>query len=182
MIYPHIEERAEILLKESGCFSNPININKCASYLNISLVKHQLSDDVSGFIIAKDDKTQIGYNANHSEKRNRFTIAHEIGHYILHKEVSKFFIDNFNTPLFRDNSSSSGEIAREKQANAFAAALLMPAELIEKEITNYYSKQVTKKIELVDALATHFNVSKNAMMFRLINLEKIDLGYKNSLE
>jgi len=61
-----------------------------------------------------------------------FTIAHEIGHFILHHGESDLFIDTTYV-AFRDSESTKGENRAEIQANQFAAALLMPALFIEQE-------------------------------------------------
>lgn len=180
-VMPYIEQKAVSLLHESGCFELPVDVKKCAKFFNIDLKPIALSDEVSGYFIVKDTKPQIGYNSSHGKNRVRFTIAHEIGHFILHKDENDFFIDKFNVPLFRDTTSSSGEIQREKEANSFAAALLMPEGLINEEINNYFEGAPQNK-DLINFLAEKFEVSKNAMTYRLMNLDLLDLGYKNSIE
>ncbi|WP_460881211.1 ImmA/IrrE family metallo-endopeptidase [Pontibacter rugosus] len=76
----------------------------------------------------------MGYNPVESVVRQRFTIAHELGHFVLHQKYSELFIDK-EKPLFRNQESSTGEHKREKEANAFAAAILMPQFLIFQEAT-----------------------------------------------
>lgn len=71
-------------------------------------------------------KGTIGFNPTESKTRQRFTIAHELGHFELHKQDSGLFVDKEFKMLFRDQNSSSGEIRKEQEANAFAAAILMP--------------------------------------------------------
>ena len=78
-------------------------------------------------------------------------------------------------------NSSSGEKQREIQANSFAAALLMPKKLVINEIDSYYRGPHDNK-DLVKHLSNRFEVSKNAMTYRLINLDLIDLGYKSTIE
>jgi Zn-dependent peptidase ImmA (M78 family) len=181
MRIPYIEQKAEAILHSTNCYSLPVNVSKCASQLNIIVNDIDLSAEVSGFFTIKGGDPQIGVNLKHPQNRKRFTIAHEIGHFILHKDEGVLFVDKFNVPLFRDTISSSGEIQREKEANSFAAALLMPEKLIDQEIEKFYNEENHDK-ELIDYLHKKFAVSKNAMTFRLINLEKIDIGYKDSLE
>ena len=62
----------------------------------------------------------------------RFTIAHELAHYILHTKETKLFVDK--QVLYRDGKSSTGEILQEREANAFAASLIMPGKLITEEV------------------------------------------------
>jgi Zn-dependent peptidase ImmA (M78 family) len=97
--------------------------------------------------------------------RKRFTIAHELGHHFLHLLSDGEFVDS-KVDLFRDSetdvSPESIEQRRpEIQANQFAAALLMPADLVKRE----YSP--TPNLE---ELARKFNVSEAAMGFRLTKL------------
>lgn len=93
------------------------------------------------------------------------TKAHELGHYELHRHNSALFIDKGF--LNRDKNYSTGEILVEQKANAFAAALLMPEYLWEKEIKK-------QKLDLSDdnaaiRLADTFEVSSAAMNYRIAN-------------
>ncbi|HEY4248477.1 MAG TPA: ImmA/IrrE family metallo-endopeptidase [Lacunisphaera sp.] len=106
-------------------------------------------------------------NANHSEARQRFTIAHELGHFFLHAGDPVFVDQSF--VMMRDTASSEGEKVEEREANLFAAELLMPAKLIVKEVEDM------DDIDIVDdgkigRLADKFGVSVQAMSFRLANL------------
>lgn len=101
----------------------------------------------------------ISINKEHHKNRQRFTLAHELGHYILHKDKN---INKVDTTFFRNENLDPLEY----MANEFAAALLMPEdrlrELIDKENkTN------------IENLAEIFEVSPAAMKYRVISL-----GYK----
>ena len=118
---------------------------------------------------AKGKRGAIGYNSAHASVRQRFTVAHEIGHYMLHVKNahSRLFLDRY-VVYRRDDQSSTGNDREEIEANAFAAALLMPAELVRDEIRK-------NNLDLDDeddlgVLAKRFNVSTTAMSFRLGNL------------
>ena len=67
----------------------------------------------------------IGVNEDHHSNRQRFSIAHEIAHFVLHHGDT--YIDKGYRVHFRDLESGSGTKREEMEANAFAAALLMPA-------------------------------------------------------
>lgn len=69
--------------------------------------------------------------------------------------------------MYRNNNSSTGESYREIEANSFAAALLMPKKLLQKELINNTQKISDIKIK---SLAKKFEVSTQAMSIRLINL------------
>jgi hypothetical protein len=107
--------------------------------------------------------------------RRRFTLAHEIGHFCMHRSDSKMtFIDTKSTM----NRSESYWDSNESEANNFAADLLMPAHLIKsvgrKVISDYKLKNNAEKMPLSifkDMLAVKFKVSSAAMEYRLKNLD-----------
>lgn len=174
MIFPHIEELAEKALKETNCYSVPVDVMKCAKEKGIEVKPiDTLEDGISGFFVTKGKNAHIGYNDSHSENRKRFTIAHELGHFMLHSKEESLFVDKEERSLYRNMDSSSGEIQKEREANSFAAALLMPKSLLKKEINSC-------NLELIGSitkyLATKFKVSEDAMTFRLTNLQLLDFG------
>jgi Zn-dependent peptidase ImmA (M78 family) len=160
----YIEEKAEDLLNKLKFNKLPINPELCAKKLNIRVEDSELEDDISGIFVVEHDESYIIYNRSESHVRQRFTIAHELGHFILHKS-SGVFVDRKPKALYRNSASSTGEVLKEREANAFAAALLMPKSLIDREI-----KKISDTEEIVDKLAELFEVSKLAMSFRLSNL------------
>lgn len=98
-------------------------------------------------------KPTISFNANEPQVRQRFTIAHELGHHCLE-----------HGPRFRDSSyPSRSSDPKETAANAFAAELLMPENAVRALVE-------IRKIHDVQTLARAFNVSNSAMEFRLRTL------------
>lgn len=157
------KSKAEKVLKSIENYSIPISLSSIIKHEGITLVHSDLDDSVSGFFVIKNDKPFISINKNQSENRQRFTLAHELGHYFLHQK--KMFIDRSNKSLFRNDKSSTGEERQEIQANTFAANLLMPEDLIKSEL-----KKAPPKGDVIDYLASEFKVSSQAMSFRLSNL------------
>lgn len=182
MINNFLEAKAEEILTQAGCFELPVNIHFCAKYLKVEVNEMELDNNVSGFLVLdNDNNAHIGCNAKHGYERKRFTIAHELSHYLLHaKKDLPLFIDKNQKPveriMFRDASSSTGEFIREREANALAAAFLMPKKLVEEEIKKYS----TANEDAVFKLAEKFNVSVQAMNIRLINLDIIDYNIDNN--
>ena len=160
----YIEEKAEKLLIDLELTNFPIDPKLCANKLGVNVDASRLDDDISGVFVAEGVDYFIIYNKDQSNVRQRFTIAHELAHFILHKD-SKLFIDRKQKLIYRDSTSSTGEVLREREANAFAAALLMPRTLIDNEVSNLLDEE-----EIVSILAEKFGVSKLAMSFRLSNL------------
>src|SRR4051812_11307021 len=116
------EKRATQTLRKLGITEAPIPVEDVAEQLGLRLQSFALGDDVSGVLVVDGDAGVIGYNSSHPAVRQRFTIAHEIGHYLLHRSDSSLFIDERYFAVFRDKKSSEGVDSREREANAFAAA------------------------------------------------------------
>lgn len=148
--------------------SLPIPVDEIASKMGLDIKPYDLGENVSGVLVMDGGKGTIGFNPHESKVRQRFTIAHEIGHFQLHKDDSPLFIDKDFKVLFRDENSSTGEIKREQEANAFAAALLMPASLLLSEIKNHNFDLADE--DSLKELAKLFNVSVPAMTYRIANL------------
>lgn len=175
MINQVIEEIAEKLLIDSNNFKAPIRPKLIAKHLKISINEVDLEDNISGFLALNNGTPKLGFNINHSENRQRFTIAHEIGHFILHAKHEPLFIDknDKNNLIFnRDENSSTGEKLKEREANNFAAALLMPKKLLAEKIDS--SKRKNDLNKLVIELSGIFKVSTHAMGIRLSQLGYID--------
>lgn len=149
------------LIKKSQ-LSAPVNVIGLANDMGIKVWTSQsLADDISGKLF-KDVKLagESGYailvNGKHVEGRQRFTIAHEIAHFILHRnEVGNGIVED---AFYRSSLSSAQEV----EANKLAAEILMPYSLITKV-------QASKAIAPSDVprLAKEFNVSEVAMKIRL---------------
>src|SRR4051812_22563300 len=103
----------------------PVDVEAAAKACGVRVVHQDLEDSVSGMLVIKDGHGVIGVNQNHHPNRRRFTIGHELGHYILHRRKAKVFVDA-SPVFFRDETSADGTETQEVDANAFAAELLMP--------------------------------------------------------
>lgn len=173
MIYHDIERIVNIIIEKNNISETPVNIEKICQYYDIEVEPIDAEDNLSGFFLVNDKKIKmIGYNKNHSDNRKRFTIAHEFGHFQLHLQSDqKFFIDN-NSKFFRNEKSSSGELKQEREANAFAAALLMPVPLLERELEKINDNEDIDSIVIF--LSSRFLVSEESMRYRLINLGVIN--------
>lgn len=174
MINEKIENIADNILYELNIKTpKGIKLEKIAKHLGVDIKGEGLDFDVSGLFLMKNDKYYIRYNVTESEQRQRFTIAHELGHFILHKEDKPLFVDKSEKILYRNFNSSTGEIKKEREANAFAAALLMPRFLLSQLI----NKAPNNVDHVINYLATEFNVSEQAMSFRLSNLGYLNNNY-----
>ena len=161
------EKRATRLLAEHGVTEAPVDVESLAKALGILVGYERLDNDVSGLLLVEDGVAKVAVNESHHRNRRRFTLAHEIGHVLLHAEGDRVFVDR---RFFRNRWSSKGELREEIEANAFAAALLMPRSLIRQHL------EADSGITDVDVfrLATKFQVSEQAMTLRLVKLGYIE--------
>ena len=126
-----------------------------------------LPDSISGLIhIDEKDNARIVINAEHHRNRQRFTMAHELGHYVLHRNKG-IHIDKKS--FSRNALSQSGLDLIEVQANQFAAELLMPRELIEKDLIGK-EDLIDLEEDIICKLAKRLKVSTAAMSIRLQSL------------
>lgn len=163
-------------LDKVGAHRVPVPVEHVAAALGLTVERGRFGDDISGLLVMHDGRGIIGVNADHAATRQRFTIAHEIGHFVLHRNAMQVFIDHqFFTPYlaaFRDGTSSTGSDRLEREANAYAAELLMPADLLGHAVAGLELEAADE--EVIATLASRFQVSKQAMTIRLVNLDKSD--------
>jgi Zn-dependent peptidase ImmA (M78 family) len=164
------EKRAVELVEEFDISQPPVPVEAIARRLDARLTYEAFEGDVSGMLYREDDHAIIGVNSRNAPTRQRFTIAHEIGHLILHRG-QPVFVDRFVLVNWR----AGGSGREEREANAFAAELLMPRTLIETEIDRALSRRgsITPN-QLVAELSRRFQVSAEAMSYRLSNLGVLD--------
>jgi len=158
-----IEAFARQTLKDHGIYSIPVDPVLLANNLGIRVSNAVFSDPkLSGMIAKRGENSSLLVNDNDTPYRKRFTIAHELGHGLLHLQSNDGeFVDN-EIDLFRTESDNTEDNRyHEIEANQFAAALLMDAELIKK----YWPI-----LKTLDAMAEVFKVSEAAMGIRLSGL------------
>lgn len=165
---PLIEDKASSTLDQLNLSHIPVDPAAVASRLGLTVRFEQFSDDLSGVLMRKPEGTIVAVNTYHVPARQRFTIAHEIGHFVL-QHKGDLFVDQ--TVLNRRDGRSSYAIdAQEIEANAFAAALLMPRQLVKDELLSLVKSVGIEQRKLATEMARRFQVSEQAMSFRLVNL------------
>lgn len=145
------------IAKENGIFYADANLFEIAEWVSWCIIYNQ-----------KDNRFSILIEQSDHPNRKRFTFAHELGHFFLHKDKLKWdhkiFIDTDNNySLFRRNSVHVRDEDKplEAEANYFAAELLMPKDVVEKAYNEIWS---------IEILSNVFRVSIEAMTYRLSNL------------
>jgi Zn-dependent peptidase ImmA (M78 family) len=141
--------------------NGPVDLDALASRLGIKIERCWLDEDMSGALIKNADGSYtIQVNALHPETRQRFTIAHEMGHFVHHRHLLGDGVND--SRAYRTDSNHKYYNARigpkqETEANRFAASLLMPGDVVNEMV----------KIGMpVSAMAEHLGVSRHAMSIR----------------
>lgn len=141
----------------------PVDLEGMAHALGLQVkVNDTLESNISGSLNRKQNLAgqpcySIELNGAHSERRRRFTLAHEIAHYLLHRDLmaddvvdDKFYRSELSDPL-------------EWEANKYAADLLMPANLV-----TFFWQAGVKDLKI---LCKIFNASEKAVEIRLRQLK-----------
>tara|TARA_R110000751_G_scaffold39719_15_gene94591 strand:- start:39547 stop:40083 length:537 start_codon:yes stop_codon:yes gene_type:complete len=168
------------ILKDYGINKAPVSIEEIIRSQGINLKKTDLGNEISGILLIEDGKVTIGVNKTESPYRQRFSMAHELGHFNLHcdqKDLeNKMFVDKTNLKvMYRKANFSQRELRREREANSFAASILMPTHLIESALDNLLaSNPFVADEEIIERLAEDFEVSEISMGYRLSNLGHIN--------
>ena len=165
---PTIEEQATKLLEENDVRRAPVPVDAIARAMGLDVRYSPTTDDVSGALIRNGKSAVIAVNSAQHENRQRFTIAHEIGHFILHKRAQRHFDEDFRID-YRNSVSSEATERDEIQANIFAAALLMPEKFLRRDILRMEADE-SDSDHVIQLLALRYKVSSRAMELRLLNL------------
>ena len=119
------KEQIEIIVKHQSSF--PIKVGAIAKEFGLTVKKSTLKPGISGSIKENNGEILVKINRHDIKGRQRFTLAHEIAHFLLHRDKIRDGIED--TMLFRSRLSNS----LEAEANRLAADIVMPFSLIDKE-------------------------------------------------
>lgn len=162
------KRRAAELLREARVRKAPVPIERLARIAGAEIQYEPFSGRVSGMVYRHPGNPPvIGVNSSHPETRQRFTIAHELGHILLHED-EEFHVDETSSIRFRDEESSLATKDEEIEANQFAAELLMPEDLLLDEIDSLPGDVDPE--DAIPILAERFQVSEQALTLRLSRL------------
>jgi Zn-dependent peptidase ImmA (M78 family) len=163
-----IQALVETLLDRNGITEAPVPVSQIAKANGARIVVDSLEGNLSGFLYRDNDKAVIGVNTHHAKVRQNFTIAHELGHFLLHDQEQLHVDHDFRVRL-RDDVSSQGIDKDEREANFFAASLLMPKHFLEKDLESMDDIDFLDD-ESLQELARKYGVSTQALVNRLKNL------------
>lgn len=153
-------KKAQELREKYNITEPPVNVFDIVKGEGISISyfkPDKETEDISG-LFDKGSMT-IFLNVEETPGRQSFTLAHELAHYVLDHNPNEYGVykrDHFNQP---------DKPEKEKEADLFAAQLLMPSDFTQKAMKEYSLSSDDSEI-----LANLFGVSRSAMTFRLMNI------------
>lgn len=162
--YSRIERFVETILMEHKIVKPSVPIEKLAKKSQVNLKFGDLGD-VSGLLVRTGNSATIGINDQHPPTRQRFTIAHEYAHFLLHAGISAHCDRDYRVN-YRSAESSQATNIEEIEANFFAASILMPRTFLDAD----EAVLALDNDREVYRLAKRYDVSRHAMSLRLVNL------------
>lgn len=151
--YSFVKSQVKKVLAENYIDTPPVNARELAENYGLTVKFARFPDNyktVCGFI--DFDNAVMYVNEADSAYRQNFTIAHELGHWLLHRENR----DEYKVLMRRPIGGETDD--REKEANVFAAELLVPKEMLKK-----YTKEGLSSFQLSEI----FMVSESVINYRL---------------
>lgn len=159
--HKYIKERAQELVDRFGISRPPVDVRGIAAGLGLEIVEMTQDTWFFGMLLSFHEDFYIVVNKLLSEPRKRFAIAHEIGHFELH----------------RKDMSYTREKAKEyvhREADVFAAELCMPTKMVKRQASEWYNDY--------KMLAEIFEVTEIAMLDKLKELgmvRKVGFGWNS---
>lgn len=154
-----IKDLARKILKDSNVASPPVDLYKIINNLNrsynIKLMPYHFRKNIDGINFNDDGTMVLAYNDTKHKHRQRFTIAHELGHILLRHSKGYGVFDLKSTDI------------NEKEANIFAAELIIPSKMLRSDIF--------KRIKDPRILAQRYEVSVEAMWWQVLNSNIMNL-------
>lgn len=164
------------VLQAHDLYRLPVDVDALAESLGISVNYSALDDDYSGLLVIRGGNAVAHINSKQHPNRRRFSLAHEIGHFVLHEKQQTTkdhaYVDKSMRLYHRaDRASVPQNFKMEREANIFAAELLMPDALVR-------SKVLDEEYDLEDEfdvarLAVVLRVSEQALSLKLTRMRDL---------
>jgi len=154
----------------------PIPIEALAEHLGIRIARDPFDEKptLAGMLVRKaDHQPLIILNSRHTPERQRFTVAHEIGHFLLHdfKPVWVCQAVGLTASRLSYKQTVPAYAHEERQANRFAADLLMPTDKIRQDFDDFTAKDWDWEDEdALRQLAQRYEVTLQTLLIHLINI------------
>lgn len=160
----HVSRLAEDFAKENNATEYPINLSALCEKLDISLLPLSDQNSPSGMLIHERDNFTIAYVGNTgNDGFERFCIAHELAHYALPGHCEAIFKTG---STHESRAGFISELKYEREADIFAASLLMPKSMFQNEI----SRLSLRGVSVIKKIADQFSTSILSTAIRFISL------------
>ncbi len=156
---------AKKILEMTKIQEPPVSPFEVSKRLGVPVFQWDFPDEISGLFALEGNKACIGVNQNHAHVRQRFSVAHELGHFIFH-DKEDLFVD-FKTEVDVTVLLDGEQQRLETTANQFAADLLMPFDWVQKDFKEY-------GVSGISVMAQKYVVSEQALWFRLMSMKLVD--------
>lgn len=155
-------ERARQVLEMFGITEPPVNVGAIAERLGFIVAEHEFPEDTSAVLIIEPDLKAIGVNADHATVRQRFSVAHELGHFMHGHEDYSPRKSGETIKVEHNYNWNDPHQRMEIEANEFAAELLMPEPMLRRDLAASGALDVP-------ALARRYQVSEQALWIQLMD-------------
>lgn len=156
--FSHRIEDRDLQILRTFTTDTPVKVGALATALGLRVVIATLPLNISGLIQPNGDNFIVKINRFESKERQRFTIAHEIAHYLIHRDrINSGIVDSV---LYRSTLSSR----MEAEANRLAADIVMPSQSVSAAMAKHSNR---RSEDIIAELAEEFGVSKQAMTIRV---------------
>lgn len=153
------------ILKKLGIYEpEDIDLDLVAYSLNAD-VKRATLIDCEGNIIGTDEKAIITINKDADPRRQRFSLGHELGHWVNDRGKNLTYRCNTNDMRQRSMSKDNFGQQREVRANQFSAELMMPDHIFGR-----YLNDIDITLDSVNYLANEFNTSRTSTAIRFVEI------------
>ena len=173
-----IQSKVDDLFKDFNInIHEPIDIELITEKVGLQLDIRNLDYKYDAFLKVSKKEIAVNlvrYNDERYYNRLKFSLAHELGHFILHKDIMEFFsFDSLEEYIYFKQNISDKEYSKfEWQANEFAGRILVPEIIFKKEVANFLPDDWINGFTFLNYLTDKFKVSENVIEIKLINYLK----------
>lgn len=165
------------IFRQNPCMSLPIPLEQIAKAAGIVEIRQQPLESLEGALVANTEKTEGAILVNSNSlpiQRQRFTIGHELGHFMLpkHNYHMECLSKDLHMSSYNSNYGLTASQRIEMEANEFAAELLMP----QQYFTTHPNCPQIPNCTDITSLAERFGVSFKASIYRYQDLCRFPLG------
>jgi Zn-dependent peptidase ImmA (M78 family) len=160
---------AKAIFQQLGDIKPPIAIDEIAGAVGITEIQDLHTVGFEGALITNDAKSDgvILVNKNSAHERRRFTVGHELGHYLnhWHKPPSGGFKCSKHD-MFAVGDGGNARFKMEAEANQFSAEMLMPETLFKRDL----KKKASPGLEHIVGWSDRYETSRLATARRFVDV------------